>query len=634
MKSRFTALTFLSFAVLLFAFRIHKSASHAEQITAAYQVNCTAFEKSVDSLRIFSAYNKSYDGTSLARLKKAFRACKRHYKQIEMFTEYSFPSTAKSLNGPLVIEADEDEGTQNIFYPEGLQVLEDMIYNGNVNDEITELNREIQRTHNYARRLNFMAASLKMEDWQIFDAAKLQVVRIFILSMAGYDAPYTGDVAGDNGIALRYVEETLCVYGGGKHLTEIQRLVARCDAQLSHYREYEKIDRLHLIMKYMNPLFEHIELLKRELNITAPELVQPLRQNALSYWQTASYNLNAYSRYDKPYPANDKAVALGKLLFFDPLLSKNGERSCASCHRPDKAFTDGRATSLSFEYNGNLKRNAPTLLNVGFQSAYFYDARALYLEDQIRMVVANPFEMHGNLAEAAHVINQSAEYKNMFREAYAGTGDTVVSAVSIIRAISAFERSLFSFGSRFDRHVRGEKKTLTKEEIAGFNLFMGKALCGTCHFAPTFGGVLPPAFDKTELEIIGTPGGTETATAKLDTDLGKGGVNNLTQNLNAFKTPTVRNVSYTGPYMHNGVFATLEEVVEFYDKGGGAGMGFGVPNQTLPFDSLQLTKPEIRSIVAFMHALADTTNIGITPKKLPRIDNRPQYDSRKVGGSY
>ncbi|HTF82152.1 MAG TPA: hypothetical protein VL947_10515, partial [Cytophagales bacterium] len=175
---------------------------------------------------------------------------------------------------------------------------------------------------------------------------------------------------------------------------------------------------------------------------------------------------------------------------------------------------------------------------------------------------------------------------------------------------------------------------LSSQVSKGYNLFMGKAGCGTCHFAPTFGGLAPPYFDDTEGEIIGVP--SNKSADALDADLGRaqGKMRERTYiYAHAFKTPSLRNVELTAPYMHNGVFDSLEEVMDFYNKGGGQGIGLVVPNQTLPAKPLHLDKTEIAAIIMFMKSLTDTTGLTRIPKQLPAFSN-PLLDNRKIGGVY
>jgi cytochrome c peroxidase len=153
---------------------------------------------------------------------------------------------------------------------------------------------------------------------------------------------------------------------------------------------------------------------------------------------------------------------------------------------------------------------------------------------------------------------------------------------------------------------------MTDEEILGFNLFMGKALCASCHFMPLTNGTVPPFFSETEREVIGVP---KTAQNEVwDDDPGFYVMYKEPAHWGMFKTPTVRNVEVTAPYMHNGIYETLEEVVDFYNQGGGTGLGFDIPHQTLPFDNLDLSQKEQKALVAYMKTLTDEGR----PRKIPQ----------------
>ena len=148
--------------------------------------------------------------------------------------------------------------------------------------------------------------------------------------------------------------------------------------------------------------------------------------------------------------------------------------------------------------------------------------------------------------------------------------------------------------------MRGNE-SFSEDEEAGFNLFAGKAKCATCHFIPLTNGTVPPSFMKSESEVLGVPNKNK----KLDADLGKFELTKAEIHRHSFKTPTIRNIALTAPYMHNGVFKNLEEVVDFYNDGGGKGLGFNLPNQTLPEDKLNLTSLEKQQLIAFMRTLTD-----------------------------
>ena len=170
--------------------------------------------------------------------------------------------------------------------------------------------------------------------------------------------------------------------------------------------------------------------------------------------------------------------------------------------------------------------------------------------------------------------------------------------------LASYIRSLAKFSSPFDVFMRGNKTAITSNQKQGFNLFVGKAKCATCHFIPIFNGTVPPNYSKTEQEVLGVAENAQNK--KLDSDLGRGKFHETVNFLqHSFKTPTLRNVEKTAPYMHNGGYKTLEEVMHFYNEGGGKGLGLKVNNQTLPEDKLNLTPAEQEKIIDFMRALND-----------------------------
>ena len=274
--------------------------------------------------------------------------------------------------------------------------------------------------------------------------------------------------------------------------------------------------------------------------------------------------------------------------------------SCASCHIAENAFTDALQTATS-NAGKPLERNTPTLTYVAYQKSFFYDGIALSLEGQIKNVVENTQEFHTDLLTIEQEILNDSTYVKAFEELYPNG----VTNQNITNAIANYERSLGNFSSKFDKNMQGKLENLSTSEKNGFNLFMGKAACATCHFPPVFNGTVPPKFDETELELIGVPEAKDTINPMVSDDLGRYKLYKVDERKHYFKTSTVRNIDKTAPYMHNGVYTTLEEIVDFYNKGGGAGLGIDLPNQTLPSDQLGLTKQEIADLVSFMKSLTD-----------------------------
>jgi len=235
------------------------------------------------------------------------------------------------------------------------------------------------------------------------------------------------------------------------------------------------------------------------------------------------------------------------------------------------------------------------------QKGFFYDKRTGSLEGQIVDVVNNPNEFHLSLNDLEKRVIEKTEYKNAFKKVY----NKEITNDLIRNAIASYIMSLSPFNSKLDRNMQGKENSLTQSEKNGFNLFMGKAKCATCHFAPLFNGLVPTVFKESELELIGVPETKDTLQAIVSNDLGRFNVYQTPQKKHFFKTPTLRNIEKTAPYMHNGVYTTLEEIVDFYNKGGAAGLGIELEFQTLPPDKLNLTNQEKKDLVAFMKTLTD-----------------------------
>jgi cytochrome c peroxidase len=307
--------------------------------------------------------------------------------------------------------------------------------------------------------------------------------------------------------------------------------------------------------------------------------------------------------------ANPQKISLGEKLFYDTILSGNMQRSCATCHQPGKAFTDGLSKSIALNNTGRTARNAPTLWNAAFQPKQFYDSRAVFMEVQVFDVLHNAKEMGSSLQLVVQRIKKDSNYINLFNKAYAYSNEPL-NRDNVTNAIASYLRSLISLNSQFDRYMNGDKELLNDEEKKGFNLFMGKAKCATCHFVPFFNGVAPPYFSESESEVLGVPATKDTLHPVLDKDEGKYNLYQISILKHAFKTPTLRNIALTAPYMHNGVYETLEEVIDFYNKGGGAGLGIGPANQTLPKNPLNLTNAEKKELIAFLHSLTDTVRVN------------------------
>lgn len=286
-------------------------------------------------------------------------------------------------------------------------------------------------------------------------------------------------------------------------------------------------------------------------------------------------------------------VELGKQLFFDGRLSRNNQVSCAYCHIPGSGFSDPHPTSLGVDdlIGG---RQAPTVLNAAFSPLLFWDGRAGSLEEQALGPIQNPIEMAETLDHLVSKLQTVKSYRRQFRKVFG----TEISSQGIAKAIAAFARTLISTNSAFDQYSLGNRQAMNQAAIRGMALFKGKARCILCHNGPNF--------TDNRFHNLGVP-----QVGPLKVDLGRYDVTGQDRDKGAFKTPTLRSILETAPYMHDGVFLNLEKVVEFLDKGGGAN-----PNLSPLMKPLGLTQEEKADLLAFLEALTGAP-LKIEPPQLP-----------------
>lgn len=561
----------------------------------------------VDTL-VKQLYSKVQNNAPEDSIQQTFKAARLAYKKTEFLAEYYNPLTAKSINGAPISSMDDND-QHKIDAPEGFQVIEPFIFPHYADKQKKELLQEIGILKSNFIRLKSVAGHQELANAQIFDALRTEIFRIITLGISGFDAAIAQNSMAEGASALASVKEVLNIYKTdfktdkqAKFKSTIQ-LLDKGITYLSAGSDFNTFDRMQFITTYANPLSASILNLSQLLGNPEFKELRALKANTPTLFDENAFDANFYTAGYDAHMSKEKAT-LGKLLFYDVILSGSKNRSCGSCHKPELAFTDGVAKNTALNGKSFVKRNTPTILNAGLQSALFYDNRVNYLEDQATDVISNADEMHGSLTTAVKRLKENQEYVLKFKAAFPKATEPV-NDYNIRNALGSYIRTLTSLNSSFDKYVRGDKSKLTKQELNGFNLYMGKAKCGTCHFAPLFNGTVPPDFRVTETEVIGVPLNADGK--EIDADPGKYNLRKLPLYKNAFKTPTVRNIALTAPYMHNGIYNTLEQVIDFYNEGGGVGLGMDIPNQTLPFDKLNLTDTEKQDIVAFLKTLTDNS---------------------------
>lgn len=311
-------------------------------------------------------------------------------------------------------------------------------------------------------------------------------------------------------------------------------------------------------------------------------------------------------------------IDLGRYLFFDPILSADGSLSCASCHMPEKGFTDGVA--LSTGINGaKVTRSSPTLWNVAYLRNLFWDARASSLEEQMSGPLFSEKEMGNNPEQLLQTINGIEEYKRLFLQAFPDKKNDSISLNEIYTAVAAFECSLISLNSRYDQYAHGYHEALNKDEIEGLNIFRSfVARCAECH--------TPPLFTNQQIAVIGTP-----EPEGMPFDPGAEITFKDSTRRGGFKVPTLRNIEKTAPYMHSGKFTTLRETVEFYTKG----RGHAVPEGEYLYLHWHIWEPnltdtELDRLVDFLKTLTDESFMPAVP---PRVPSEPKGKNKNLSSS-
>jgi len=323
--------------------------------------------------------------------------------------------------------------------------------------------------------------------------------------------------------------------------------------------------------------------------------------------------------YVLPQPASRPdadLVELGRLLFFDRRLSGDGTMNCATCHLPDEGFSDGRDVSAAYPTNAHF-RNTPTVVNAVLRLRLTWDGRAASVEEQALGPIASPFEMNIQLDLLEEKLRGVPEYREAFRKALG----TDVTRKGMARALGAFEHTLVAGPSPFDRYAAGEEEALSAEARRGLELFFGKGRCVDCHDGPHFGadrfaslGLPPnPKVTAEPLRAVSlrffARTFQETLPLGAEDDWGRGFVTGVPEDRGRFLVPTLRQLARTGPYGHDGRFASLGEVVDFLDRGGGP-----MPHRSRELQPLGLSMEEKDDLVAFLLALTGEDPVALPPR--------------------
>lgn len=569
-----------------------KKVTSAKPITLSENIE-TLYKQELNSC--IKALNFLLEAKNTTNKIKCYKKARFHFKTVEPILAYVDQNNYKSLNAPNILQVHEEDPTDiKIRNPFGFQVIEELLHE----DKIDTLKvAEIVTITNSRLKLLKNNAYINFKNHHIIWLLRHEITRIATTGITGYDSPVLAQSLQESSYAYTTIENIVKMTESNFQSKSIynQFLASISNAKKTLNHDFDSFDRYHFIKNHIHKQLELLVDIQNDWNVEFPfELA--LSNNITSLFSKETLNKNFFSDYKSDTTQLLKKIKLGKLLFNDKNLSKNRNMSCATCHINEKAFTDGKIT-----FDDNQTRNTPTLTYATYQQSFFMDARTGSLEGQVVGVVNNHNEFNMSMDSIVKRTKNKKEYAFLLDSLYSNKRDNF----NIRHAIASYVRTLNPFNSKFDNNINGLENTLSQSEINGFNLFTGKAQCATCHFAPLFNGTIPPEYKDTEMELIGVPRTKDTINAVISNDLGRYNLFNTPQRKHFFKTPTVRNIEKTVPYMHNGVYNTLEEVVNFYNRGGGSGIGIHLEHQTLPNNNLNLSTTEQYDLIAFLKTLTD-----------------------------
>lgn len=608
-----------------------------------YTTRLTEFQVEQQALIKLIENKNDISQPSIVTIKNRIKEARLKLKAIDFWLRYLEPVAYKKINGPLPVEWETEvfEKFENPYKRPGAGLTLAELYLDEPDpkkDVLLKLLYESDEAISTFRADSTTRPMIKPDHF--FFANRLYLLNLSAIYTTGFECPDTDNIVEELQTMLKTVKGIYTVYNKSFPAHPLTSNYLQLYAGMETFvaaqsKSADQFDHYYFIKDYVNPLYTLNQQYINSYHVFSRSYVDySLNNDNKSIFDKNLFNgqnsKGIFLAVDDTVKLN-QIKAIGEMLFFDPILSGNGKRSCASCHKPDQYFNDTTAvTSLAFNETGRLSRNTPTLVNSIYNHLLMVDGKHISLQNQAKDVISNANEMGCDAQTILDNVMSCETYKkafNQFKKLTPHYDD--VNIDHVVSAITMYYSEFSDFYAPFDRAMTG-KENINAESIKGFNLFMSKAQCATCHFVPHFNGVKPP-YIGSEFEVLGVP--ADTGYKKLSGDSGRFKLNPVAETMNAFRTGSIRNSTFTKPYMHNGVFSTLDEVINFYDAGGGAGRGLIVNNQTLPQDSLRLTNEEKIALKAFIKTLDENIIFQAPPVKLP-ISKLEIYKRRRVGGEY
>jgi len=627
--------------ILLSAFAFRKDSSNETYVRnyserlIRFQKNCQLLTRSISSGQL--------DEKQKQALTEKIHTLRNEVKGMDFWLRYLEPLAYKKINGPLPVEWETEvfEKFEKPYRREGAGLTLTEIYLGDnlVNGDSIKylISAAEMAAHHYVK--DSLQQILLSPD-HFFFCNRLFLLNLSAIYTTGFECPDPERIIPELRLMLNEVN---IIYANFESSFPEIKLGADYHTIYENARQFvnnqpenaTEFDHFTFIRDFINPLFQlNQEIIrKHELKSISP-IDYSLNPKSTSIFNKDLYfaqnTRGIYSRIRDP-KIQEQIYRLGEKLFYDPLLSGNNQRSCASCHKAENYFADTSVSSnLQFDGISQLQRNTPSLMTAPYQHLLMHDGKHTTLQEQSNAVISNSLEMHCQEKDLIKKLLTCEDYKKTFAELLKHTPqEEAVNIRHVSSALTTYYSSFSVYSSDFDQQIKNEKEK-NQAVAAGFNLFMSKAQCATCHFPPHFNGVKPP-YTGSEFEVIGVPSSLNFTA--VNPDVGRHFINPAYETEHAFRTAGLKNIAMTAPYMHNGLFKTLKEVVDFYDAGGGAGRGLKLDNQTLSSDSLRLTPKEKRDLIVFMESLTEKIPKIRVPESLP-ISKNKTFNTRKPGGLY
>lgn len=630
MKIKWICILVLPVLLLIFgAFRTNERDAYTE----LYQLQYKKFDDKLKEL-------KTINSSDTLALHEWIAEMRLNLKNLDFWWRYTDPIQYKFINGPLPVEWETEvfekyePPYKRIGY--GLTLAEQALDEGD-HAYALQLLQPVEAAIEHFRP-DSMRLFLESAD-HFAHCNRLYLLNLAAIYTTGFECPDTAKILPELKSMLTSVRSVYEAYNRSFPEKQLSTYyIQQYDDMIQFVQSnkyWSNFNHFEFLSTYVNPLYGINSRWMQEKNFRSKSNMDyALNKKAESIFDKSIYfaqNTKGIFHRVTDAAALNKIEELGKLLFHDPILSGNNERSCASCHKLGEYFADtGFATAERFDHKGRLSRNTPSTINAEYNHLIMQDGRFISLQQQALAVMINPEEMGAKQDEILKMVMSCKTYKKLLNELAQLTPQLNSPDLEhIISALTYYYSKFSRYRSRFDLAIE-RQAILSIEEIRGFNLFMSKAQCATCHFVPHFNGVKPP-YIGSEFEVLGVP--DDTGFSLFGKDSGRYVVNPARETMFAFRTGNLKNISRTAPYMHNGVFRTLSEVIEFYNNGGAQGRGLKLENQTLSGEKLGLNKQEIADLVAFLKSLDENIQLEEAPKELP-VSSIKKIKIRQVGGVY